>query len=76
LLNLLSKRNIQVSVQFSEFQSGWTNRKDLARQLHAKVLEMKETSGPQAWRNGSAQFPCQEPAPERRLQSATDAPAA
>ena len=69
LLNLLSKRRIEVSVQFSEFQNGSTNRKDLARQLHAKVLGMKEASGPQTWRKGSARFPCHEPAPERRLRA-------
>ena len=42
LVNLLSKRRVQVSIQFSELRQGSTNRKELARQLHAEVLKLKE----------------------------------
>jgi lyso-ornithine lipid O-acyltransferase len=43
LVNLLSKRRVEVSVQFSELRQGSTNRKELARQLHAEVLKLKES---------------------------------
>ena len=42
LVNLLSKRRVEVSVRFSELRQGSTNRKELARQLHAEVLKLKE----------------------------------
>ena len=42
LVNLLSKRRVEVSIQFSELRQGSTNRKELARQLHAEVLKLKE----------------------------------
>ncbi|HTL58277.1 MAG TPA: lysophospholipid acyltransferase family protein [Candidatus Limnocylindrales bacterium] len=41
LINLLSKRRVEVAVQFAELRNGSTNRKDLARQLHAEVLKLK-----------------------------------
>jgi hypothetical protein len=43
LVNLLSKQRVEVSVQFSELRKGSTNRKELARQLHAEVLKLKES---------------------------------
>jgi 1-acyl-sn-glycerol-3-phosphate acyltransferase len=42
LINLLSKKRVEVSVQFSELRNGSTNRKELARQLHAEVLKLKQ----------------------------------
>jgi 1-acyl-sn-glycerol-3-phosphate acyltransferase len=41
LINLCSKRTIQASVRFEQLREGNTDRKQLARQLHAKVLRMK-----------------------------------
>ena len=40
LLNLLSKKRIEASVQFSEVRKNSTNRKELARQLHDEVLKL------------------------------------
>src|SRR5271165_3050813 len=40
LINLLSKEDVEVSVQFSRLRQGSTNRKALARQLHAEVLKI------------------------------------
>ena len=42
LINLLSKRTLRASVQFTQLRQGSTNRKDLARQLHSEVLRLKE----------------------------------
>jgi len=42
LINLLSKKRVEVSVQFSELLKGSTNRKELARQLHVEVLKLKQ----------------------------------
>jgi len=42
LINLLSKKGVKVSVQFSELRKGSTNRKELARQLHAEVMKLKQ----------------------------------
>jgi len=42
LINLLSKKRVEVSVRFSELRKGSTNRKELARQLHAEVLKLKQ----------------------------------
>ena len=42
LINLLSKKRVEVAVQFSELRKGSTNRKELARQLHAEVLKLKQ----------------------------------
>ena len=42
LINLLSKRTIRASVQFTQLRQGSTNRKELARQLHSEVLRLQE----------------------------------
>ena len=42
LINLLSKKRVEVAVRFSELRHGSTNRKELARQLHAEVLKLKQ----------------------------------
>lgn len=42
LINLLSKRCIEVSVRFSALRRGGADRKALARQLHSEVLKLKE----------------------------------
>lgn len=41
LINLLGKRRIRAAVSFTELRQGSTNRKELARQLHSKVLRLK-----------------------------------
>jgi len=41
LINLCSKRSIQVSVHFKQLRESNSDRKQLARQLHAEVLQMK-----------------------------------
>jgi 1-acyl-sn-glycerol-3-phosphate acyltransferase len=41
LLNLLSKRTVRVSVYFHQVRNGHSDRKQLARQLHAEVLRLK-----------------------------------
>jgi 1-acyl-sn-glycerol-3-phosphate acyltransferase len=41
LLNLLGKRSIRVTVQFAAIQQHGTDRKELARQLHAAVMGLK-----------------------------------
>lgn len=41
LINLLSKRRVEVSVAFTELGQGRTGRKELARQLRAEVLKLK-----------------------------------
>ncbi len=43
LLNLLSKRQIEASVRFSELRHGSSDRKELARQLHSAAVQLKET---------------------------------
>ena len=42
LINLLSKKGIEVSVQFSQLRKASSNRKELARQLHSEVLKLKQ----------------------------------
>jgi 1-acyl-sn-glycerol-3-phosphate acyltransferase len=42
LLNLCSKRAIQASLHFKQVREGNAGRKQLARQLHAEVLRMKQ----------------------------------
>ena len=42
LINLLSKRAIRASVRFAVLREGRTNRKELARRLHAEVLGLKQ----------------------------------
>jgi len=44
LLNLLSKGALRASVSFGEIRSGAPDRKELARQLHAQVLRLKEAA--------------------------------
>jgi len=41
LLNLLSKRSVRASVRFASVEQHGTDRKELARQLHAAVLGLK-----------------------------------
>ena len=41
LINLCSKRAVQASVHFNHLREGNADRKQLARQLHAEVLQMK-----------------------------------
>lgn len=43
LINLLSKRGIRASVRFAEPREGSADRKELARQLHAHVVRLKES---------------------------------
>jgi 1-acyl-sn-glycerol-3-phosphate acyltransferase len=46
LLNLLSKKHIQVLLQFSELKQRSNERKELAQQLHREVLNLKLTPDP------------------------------
>ena len=41
LVNLMSKRAVHASVKFTELRRGSSNRKELAQQLHAEVLRLK-----------------------------------
>jgi 1-acyl-sn-glycerol-3-phosphate acyltransferase len=41
LVNLCSKRSVQASVHFNQLREGSTDRKQLARELHAEVQRMK-----------------------------------
>ena len=43
LVNLLSKRAILASVHFTQLCEGSRNRKELARQLHAEIMRLKES---------------------------------
>jgi 1-acyl-sn-glycerol-3-phosphate acyltransferase len=43
LVNLLSKRAVRTSVSFRPVRGGYSDRKELARQLHAEVLQLKLT---------------------------------
>jgi 1-acyl-sn-glycerol-3-phosphate acyltransferase len=42
LINLLSKRQVRASVRFTQLREGSADRKQLARQLHAEVVRLKE----------------------------------
>jgi 1-acyl-sn-glycerol-3-phosphate acyltransferase len=42
LVNLCSKRNVQATVHFNQLRHGSSDRKQLARQLHAEVLRLKQ----------------------------------
>jgi 1-acyl-sn-glycerol-3-phosphate acyltransferase len=42
LVNLLSKRRVRASVRFAQLREGSADRKQLARQLHAEVVRLKE----------------------------------
>ena len=44
LLNLLAKRAIRARVRFAQVQNRSPDRKELALQLHAEVLKLKETA--------------------------------
>ncbi len=46
LINLLSKKRVEVSVVFSEYRQDRPNRKALARQIHAEVLKLKNPRFP------------------------------
>jgi len=41
LINLLSKQGLRASVSFTSSKAGGADRKELARQLHAEILQMK-----------------------------------
>lgn len=43
LVNLLSKRAILASIQFAQLREGSRDRKELARQLRAEVMRLKES---------------------------------
>jgi 1-acyl-sn-glycerol-3-phosphate acyltransferase len=45
LINLLGKRSVRAVVGFAPVQNHSPNRKQLAQQLHAEVLRLKENSG-------------------------------
>jgi 1-acyl-sn-glycerol-3-phosphate acyltransferase len=40
-VNLLGKKEVRATVRFGKFQKATTNRKELARQLHAEVSKLK-----------------------------------
>jgi 1-acyl-sn-glycerol-3-phosphate acyltransferase len=42
LLNLLGKRGVSAHVSFMQVHEGCANRKELARQLHAEVVRLRE----------------------------------
>jgi 1-acyl-sn-glycerol-3-phosphate acyltransferase len=42
LLNLLGKKSVHATLRFAKFHRTTTNRKELAKQLHAAVQELKE----------------------------------
>jgi len=44
LMNLLGKRGISAHVSFTPIQGDYGDRKELARQLHAEVIRLKEAS--------------------------------
>jgi 1-acyl-sn-glycerol-3-phosphate acyltransferase len=44
LINLCSKRAVQASVHFRHLREGNADRKQLARQLHAEILQMKQAA--------------------------------
>jgi 1-acyl-sn-glycerol-3-phosphate acyltransferase len=43
LLNLFSKRRVKAFVRFFEMDRGTSDRKELTRQLHSKLLKLKES---------------------------------
>ena len=43
LINLLGKRGIRASLRLGQLSGGSTDRKELARQLHKQVMELRET---------------------------------
>jgi hypothetical protein len=40
-INLLSKRAIRASVRFAQVRNASADRKELARQLHAEIMQLK-----------------------------------
>jgi 1-acyl-sn-glycerol-3-phosphate acyltransferase len=44
LINLLGKRGVKATLRLGQLSGGSTDRKELARQLHKKVLSLKETA--------------------------------
>ncbi len=45
MLNLLSKRQVRVTVRFAQFSERRRDRKELAQQLRAEILTLKEKGG-------------------------------
>ena len=45
MLNLLSKRRVRATVRFGEFSRRNSDRKELAQQLRAEILALKEKGG-------------------------------
>ena len=45
LLNLLGKRTVRATVRFGQIRKRSTDRKELARQLHAEILQLKAGAG-------------------------------
>jgi len=45
LINLLGKRGIRTRLRLGQLSGGSTDRKELARQLHARVVGLRETVG-------------------------------
>ena len=41
LINLLSKRGLRASIRFTQTSAGSSDRKQIARQLHSEILQMK-----------------------------------
>jgi len=41
LINLLSKRGLRASIRFTQTSAGSSDRKQIARQLHAEILQIK-----------------------------------
>ena len=41
LLNLMSKRGLRASLRFTQTRAGSSDRKEIARQLHSEILQMK-----------------------------------
>jgi len=41
LLNLMSKRGLRASIRFTPTRAGSSDRKEIARQLHSEILQMK-----------------------------------
>jgi 1-acyl-sn-glycerol-3-phosphate acyltransferase len=45
VINLLSKSRVKASIRFSKIRNGGATRKELARELHAEVLNLKFSTG-------------------------------
>ncbi len=44
IINLLSKKTIKAEVRFTQLRGASTDRKELAKQLHAEILRLKEAT--------------------------------